>query len=120
MAVRYSGDVKITLKYRERENDYRATLTWPSGRGGYHRHTVHVGVPAHITKAVDSPDAYDEAAHAALSFANDEWSLIGELSAMAEDGWLVSRHELMAWGGPLHEATLRRRAHAASKTRRRR
>ena len=101
MATRYSGDLTITLTYRDRESDYRATISWPSRpRNGSHRHTVYVGEPKYLTHAVDSPEMYDSAAHAAISFGSEEEPEIGERAAYGTDGWLISRNKARKWMGP--------------------
>jgi hypothetical protein len=79
-ALRYSGEVRIRITYREarfaeRYSDgtprfpngsYRCYLTGPGGM----KATVIVGAPAFLSHAVDCSEAFDEAAHAALSFAD--------------------------------------------------
>lgn len=109
MATRYSGDLTITLTYRDPpkgmspNGDYRATISWPARSrltGGRHRHTVYVGVPAHLQHGVDSPTAFDDAAHAAISFASEEVPEIGERAALGTDGWLISRNVARKWMGP--------------------
>lgn len=110
MATRYSGDLTITLTYRDPHaelfdmypnGDYRATISWPSrARGGKHRRTIYVGAPKYLRQAVDSPEAYDSAAHAAISFAAEEESEIGERAAIGTDGWLISRNKDRKWMGP--------------------
>lgn len=68
MAKRYSGLATVTVTYDDRRGDYKASVAigkrnvW-SGR---------IGEPKSRTVAVDSPSAYDDVAHAALSFAVDE------------------------------------------------
>jgi hypothetical protein len=47
---------------------YKCTLSV----GGRKSATEYVGAPKHLMYDLDSPAAYDEAAHAALSFAIDE------------------------------------------------
>jgi hypothetical protein len=70
MAKRYSGNLTITCTLRD-QGDYRCTVTPTTGRSK----TVYVGAPAvgfGPGVAYDSPKAYDESAHAAISFALDE------------------------------------------------
>lgn len=67
---RYSGDLKIELSFNDRTDEYRARIC--PVRGGGACETVHVGAPKYLKHAVDSPQAYDSAAHAAISFARDE------------------------------------------------
>jgi hypothetical protein len=82
MATRYSGNITVRLTYVDRP----PPGTFHDNRGGYkatvsqgrEHQTIWVGEPAHLTHAVDSPAAYDDAARAAISFAldeNDEWGI---------------------------------------------
>lgn len=50
-----------------RNGDYKVTLS-----SGGRRKVIYVGAPAFLSHAVDSPKAYDEAAQAAIAFADDE------------------------------------------------
>lgn len=103
-ATRYSGELKITLTYRDPpkgmypNGDYRATITWPwrhglPSRGPKSRITVYVGAPKHLRHAVDSPDAFDEAAHAAISFAAEEVPEIENHASMSSTDatWMIAR-----------------------------
>lgn len=67
MAKRYSGDVSMRVTYRDVNDDYKVTMS-----SGGKRHTEYIFGPAQRSKliAVDSAQAYDEAAHAALSFSS--------------------------------------------------
>ena len=124
MAIRYSGGLKINVVYRDK-GDYRAVIT-EYGTEALHRryprgsqfHTsprkavVYVNpAPAGFGRGVayDSPQAYDEIAHAALSFADDDlqgmadredW--VGELAAYDREGqgWHIGRTERQAWPKP--------------------
>lgn len=64
MAKRSSGCVNVNIVWVDRTERYRAIVSSPEGR-----EVVHVGAPAHLTRAVDNPKAYDDAARAAISFA---------------------------------------------------
>lgn len=66
MAKRYSGDLQITVVY----DDYRASVS----RGGVKLWRGAVRPPRHLTYAVDSEHGYDEAARAALAFADHDRS----------------------------------------------
>lgn len=90
MAKRYSGLATVTVNYDDRRSDYKATVTigkrnvW-SGR---------VSEPRSRTLAVDSPKAYDEAAHAALSFAVDDHPELAGAGIEYDDagyGWHITR-----------------------------
>lgn len=72
MAKRYCGEVTIELYYRDDkpDPDYRARV---SCTRGYRVIVVKPpGVGYGDGVAYDSPEAYDRAAHAALSFAMDD------------------------------------------------
>lgn len=96
MATRYCGLLTLRLSYRDASNDYRVCIA----TNGYHLATVYVGTPAYLTHAVDSPEAYDETARAALAFAEDDG---GDLSdaAMDDSGYAVTRQPLSDHGIPL-------------------
>lgn len=74
--LRYCGEIKIRLTYRDASparpsapnGFYVCVLRTESGR----KTTVVVGAPAYLSHAVDSPEAFDEAARAALAFAVDD------------------------------------------------
>lgn len=89
MATRYSGSVKVTLLWKDRENQYRCVVKVPGERAK----VIWVGAPAHLTVGVDSPKAYDSTARAALSFADDEGLPVSnhaDTDAMGQ-GWAISR-----------------------------
>ena len=122
MAIRYSGGLKINVVYRDK-GDYRAVITdysqqqaprstkpFPFKTRSIPESKAVVFVnpaPAGFGQGVayDSPQAYDEIAHAALSFAaySDErrrkgdW--ITELAAYDRDGsgWHIGRTPAQAW-----------------------
>lgn len=87
MATRYCGKVKIGCTYRDRENDYRCTMS----AGGKRIGVEYVGAPRHLTHAVDSPKAYDDAAHAALSFASSEGKLDERDLDFTDSGYRIRR-----------------------------
>ena len=100
MAIRYSGGLKINVIYRD-NGDYRAVITEYGPRRSLQRE-VHIIRPATSGfgrgVAYDSPQAYDEMAHAALSFADDEeW--VSELAAYTPtgQGWYIGRTPAQAW-----------------------
>lgn len=85
---RYSGGLTIRLKYVDAANRYEAVV---SAKGSGERpFKTSIGVPPASTLAVDSPEAFDHAAHAAISFAP---SALSEYAAMNESGsgYLVKR-----------------------------
>lgn len=71
MARRSSGDVNVDIKYVDSKSAYRAVVTIckQHPRDRTEREVVWVDEPHHLTQAVDSPKAYDEAARAAITFA---------------------------------------------------
>ena len=94
-AVRYSGSVRIELTYQDSDGCYDGKVVV-----GGHTYSVSVGPPASgygPGVAYDSPEAYDRAAHAALSFAaaDLEWGDGGEIFTPAaevdECGWVIHR-----------------------------
>ena len=118
MAIRYSGGLKINVVYQDR-GDYRAVITEYGPEASHRRHPmrmfhttprkaiVYVRPPAAGFGrgiAYDSPEAYDQTAHAALSFASDEWDneWISNLASHDADfsGWHIGRTESQAWPKP--------------------
>jgi hypothetical protein len=105
--LRYSGEIRIRVTYREDtassprfgNGTYRCFLRGPGGMTT----TVIVNAPQYLTRAVDSPEAFDDAARAALSFtaddAHDHGRSMTEYAAHVIDrsGWHVGRSEAHAW-----------------------
>lgn len=81
-ALRYSGEIRIRVTYRDARRDdvyidgtprnpngsYRCYLRGPVGA----RATIIIGAPTFLPHGVDSPKAFDDAARAALAFAEAE------------------------------------------------
>lgn len=86
MAMRRSGQVKITCTLNRRSDSYRCRVKTPEAQK-----TVVVRAPASLRQAVDSPVAFDQAAHAALSFADDEGFDVASYADMGSSGWKISR-----------------------------
>ena len=111
MAIRYSGGLKINVVYRD-QGDYRAVITEYGPEASRRRHPLRAVVYVNPAAsgfgrgvAYDSPQAYDEIAGSALSFADDrdqeqEW--VGELAAFDREGnyWHVGRTPAQAWPKP--------------------
>lgn len=103
MATRYSGELTIHVKWVEDVNVhphngfYDTSVIYKGRRVS----TPVVRAPAHLTVAVDSAEAYDQAAGAALSFANDEEPEIGEQAAYSRSGasWYIARDKKKKHGG---------------------
>ena len=67
VAKRYSGDVAVTIVYRDRDRDYACRVVSPDGQ-----RIVFVGAPRLHGYAVDSKEAFDSVARAAIAFAEFE------------------------------------------------
>lgn len=99
MATRYCGQVKITVRIvPARHMPHGEQYACVISLHGKHLGTMHVGIPAHITRAIDSPEEYDDAARAALSFAADEeergekdWGSIDGVCDYGESSYFVRR-----------------------------
>lgn len=105
--MRYSGNVRIRITYRDAgraglNGTYRCFIVCHEPReilGAVRRRkyqTVFVGAPAILTHAVDSPQAFDDTARAALAFAHE--GLANE-ATLALDGsdWHVGRSPEKRW-----------------------
>lgn len=112
VAHRRCGGVDIFIECKEPSGPYRYSydcLVQAEGRPGeVFKWKTRISEPAHSDVAVDSPEAYDRVAHAALSFATadiddeedrDQWpddtarQVFGERLEWKEDGsgYLISR-----------------------------
>ena len=94
-AVRYSGSVRIELTYEDADGCYDGKVVVDG-----HTYSVSVGPPASgygPGVAYDSPEAYDRAAHAALSFAaaDIEWGegcdIFTPAAELDASGWVIRR-----------------------------
>ena len=94
-AIRYCGSVRIELTYEDSDGCYDGKVVVDS-----HTYSVSVGPPASgcgPRVAYDSPEAYDRAAHAALSFAaaDTEWGEGSDIFTPAAEldanGWVIRR-----------------------------
>ena len=88
MAKRYSGDVVVSVTWSDSRDAYKATV---SAHG--EKWSGWVGAPRAMRIAVDSPQAYDDAAHAAISFACDEEPGFCDVAGTNADcsGWEILR-----------------------------
>jgi hypothetical protein len=95
-AVRYSGSVRIELSYGDSDGCYDGKVIVDG-----HTYSVSVGPPAigyGPGIAFDSADAYDRAAHAALSFAaadldwGDGCDIFTPAADIGPNGWIIRRH----------------------------
>ena len=103
MATRYSGELTVRITYRDEAEDYRCVIS-ARGEGVRGRFLlgVYVGVPRLLEHAVDSSEAYDRVAHAALSFAAEGHGEVERLAGYHGDGtglWHVTRKRPAAGGG---------------------
>lgn len=98
--LRYSGEIRIRITYLDAHGEVFIDGTPRAPNGKYRcflqakggaRTTVYVGAPASLSHAVDSPEAFDDTAHAAIAFANDEDSQWGDYAASNEDGYHIVR-----------------------------
>ncbi|MBL8605131.1 MAG: hypothetical protein JNK72_24590 [Myxococcales bacterium] len=87
MAQRFSG----SLTCSDRSSQYKATISRKAGQKTESVWSGYVRTPAILTHAVDAPEAYDDAARAALSFADNEGADIGAYADYTDGGWLISR-----------------------------
>lgn len=87
MAVRYSGNVTITLTYNDKTSQYDCSVKAPKEKAV----KVHVRPPPSSRLAVDSPEAYDGTARAAYSFADDEHGEIGNPEYGSGTGIIIHR-----------------------------
>jgi hypothetical protein len=79
------------LTYRDATSDYRVVIS----ADGLQSETVIVGEPKYLAHAVDSSEAFDEAARAAISFAE---TTVGCSSVSYDDhGPFVSRKRSSSW-----------------------
>jgi len=88
-AIRYSGRATLRLTYRDATSDYRVSIN----SDGLPSEVVIVGEPATLTHAVDSPEAFDDAARAAISFAES----LGESCSYDDAGPFVARKRAECW-----------------------
>jgi hypothetical protein len=87
--TRYCGNAVIRCSYNDRQGQYECKIAV----GGKHRDTQYVGAPASSRLAVDSREAFDRAAHAAVSFAEYDGCLNdADLESNADgSGWRIRR-----------------------------
>lgn len=90
MAMRYSGQVTVTLAYDNKRDQYTTLVDSPGGR-------ERVRVGAVRGKVVDAPEVMDDAARAAISFA--ERTRAGEYAAHDAEGstYHIGRMKSRAW-----------------------
>ena len=88
MATRYCGSTTIRVIWDDASSVYRCRVTCD----GQLLYSVSVGAPAHLTLAVDSPEAYDNAARAACSFASDgRGADVSDHLDSTDAGWDIRR-----------------------------
>lgn len=89
MATRYSGTLKINVLYNDRQDAYRASIS----RKGKSLWSGWIGRAPASRLAVDSPEAYDAAARAALAFADDDGADVSDYADFTDSGYNVRRTE---------------------------
>ena len=112
--LRFSGEVTIRITIVDVPHgahgiQYRCHLSRVENAGSQWERRVtttqYVGAPRHLSEAIDSSKAFDDTAHAALSFASNRetaeddplgW---GDVAAYKLDGsgWHVGRSKMKAW-----------------------
>jgi hypothetical protein len=96
-AKRYSGSISIRVTYLDYvhtgrlNGEYRCFL-----RANNARCTIYVGVPASTLLPVDSPEAFDSAARAAIGFADHEFGDWGDWAEVDDTskggvGYVITR-----------------------------
>ncbi len=92
MVTRYSGNLRITCTYDDRgRGRYKCTVTTHGKKYGK---TVYVDPsPSWFGPGVayDSPAIYDSVAHAAISFADDEYGGIANEAEFTDSGFKIHR-----------------------------
>lgn len=95
MARRYSGEVRISVRWDDATDHWECRVS-VNGEGSCN---IRVGRAPADRQAVDSPMAHDTAAHAALSFASEDWRGLARHAASKADGsgWHIGRDAAHAW-----------------------
>jgi len=88
MATRVSGRLEINLKFLSANKQYQARLCARPKMRGMRCALIHVGHPPGSAHAPQTPEAYDSAARAAISFAPEE---LQELADMGPNSWDLQR-----------------------------
>jgi len=105
--MRYSGEIRIRVTFidyvpgdvysdgtpRHPNGSYRCFLSVVGGSDA----TIHVNPPVCRFHAVDAAKAFDEAARAALAFADADGWPVEAHAASIESGWHVGRSPAKAW-----------------------
>ena len=102
-AIRYSGKLWIRVTYVKPASEYRCNISPITPRNGngdeYQPVTIYVRRAVCDVLPVDSPKAFDGAARAALSFAEDEGWPVTEYATynLALTEWHIGRTRDKAW-----------------------
>jgi hypothetical protein len=122
MALRYSGSLKITVAFDDRRSAYKASVSF-KGRSFWSGYVGRATIaPARL--AVDNPVAYDDAAHAALSFALNDHAetptgyTVDQLAEPSGYGWAISRSAARSNPSPARRRPAAKRRTAKRTTRR--
>jgi hypothetical protein len=91
-ATRYSGKLTVRMTYLDSEAQYRCVVSYSDANGSGWT-TLYVRPPALLRNAVDSPIAFDETAHAALSFASEDHDWVERYADFNDGGWAINRKD---------------------------
>lgn len=91
MALRFSGRVRLNVSLRDDTDPrhHNSVYVVTASVNGQRRGKVRVHPPAHLTHALDSKKAYDEAASAALSFLDHEGRDVSDDAEHDGQGWVI-------------------------------
>jgi hypothetical protein len=79
------------VHFIDAEFRYRARISWPATSRAFESRVVYVYPPTYLQHAVDSSVGYDEAAAAAISFADHQETGIAERAEWNEHGIVIDR-----------------------------
>ena len=106
-ATRYSGSAVILIRFYERDENFSATVRGPGGSSKIVG--IRLSQEAQRRIAIDSAEAFDKIAHAALSFAENEGlETAGEMNASG-NGWEVARRKPSAKTPKIPKGVTRRK-----------
>lgn len=90
MAKRYCGRWVIDVEFEDKYAEYKCII-YHDTQKMKDGHQINVLPPAHLSIAVDSPKAYDDTAHAALSFATADDLLSESELDFTDSGFRIRR-----------------------------
>lgn len=116
MAIRYSGQVRISCVYQDR-GDYKCSVSGPDGRWSGHIRPAPAGFGRGV--AYDSATAYDHIARSALAFASHDKPGIDDACDVSEAGYHIHRTKVVHAGRSATRPRSTRKAVAARATKKR-